>query len=93
LQTPLSTQQSRLHESTKQIGFIQQRLLRPKQEQFTLLVSKLNTVSPLATLERGYTVVKDDSGKVAPSTTALKTGDRVEIMFRDGSLPAKILDN
>ena len=92
LQTPLAAKQSRLHESVKQIGFIQQRLLTPKQERFKLLVSKLNTVSPLATLERGYAVVKDDSGKVAPSKTALKTDDRIEILFRDGSLSAKILD-
>jgi exodeoxyribonuclease VII large subunit len=51
----------------------------------------LNTVSPLATLERGYAVVRDSSsGQVSMDASALKPGDSVDIQLARGRLDATV---
>jgi exodeoxyribonuclease VII large subunit len=51
----------------------------------------LNAVSPLATLERGYAVVRDSSsGQVSMDASALKPGDSVDIQLARGRLDATV---
>lgn len=51
----------------------------------------LNTVSPLATLERGYAIVRDSSsGQVSMDASALKPGDSVDIQLARGRLDATV---
>lgn len=59
------------------------------QEKFYYTLSKLNTLSPLKTLERGYALVLKDE-KVISSTTDLHQGDKIEIKMKDGSKKAVI---
>ena len=54
------------------------------------LVSKLDTLSPLKTLTRGYSIVEDDS-KIIKSVKELKTGDKIDIRLVDGKKQAEIL--
>ena len=54
------------------------------------LVSKLETLSPLLTLKRGYTMTKVD-GKVISSSKKLNKKDKISIEFSDGSVDAEIL--
>jgi exodeoxyribonuclease VII large subunit len=51
----------------------------------------LNVLSPLATLERGYTIVSRD-GLVTPRAATLSPGDDVTIRFADGEAAARIAD-
>ena len=60
-----------------------------KQERFYYLVSKLNTLSPLTTLERGYAIILKDE-KVISKADDLKSGDKVEIKMKGGSQKAII---
>jgi exodeoxyribonuclease VII large subunit len=50
----------------------------------------LNAVSPLATLERGYAIVRDSSGQVRMDASALKPGDAVDIQLAHGRLDATV---
>lgn len=59
------------------------------QEKFYFTLSKLNTLSPLKTLERGYAIVLKDE-KVISLATDLESGDKVEIKMKDGMKKAII---
>jgi len=54
-------------------------------------ISQLNTVSPLATLARGYAIVKDEKGKVVTDIDNLNTDDTVEVRLDKGQFKAKVL--
>jgi exodeoxyribonuclease VII large subunit len=54
-------------------------------------ISQLNTVSPLATLARGYAIVKDEKGKVTTDTSLLNAGDVVDVRLDKGMFKAEVL--
>lgn len=54
------------------------------------LVSKLDTLSPLKTLTRGYSIVEQNN-KIIKSANGVKTGDKIDIRFTDGTKKAEIL--
>ena len=54
------------------------------------LISKLDALSPLKTLTRGYSIVETDN-KIIKSSTQLKTGDKIRLRFSDGQKNAEIL--
>ncbi len=66
------------------------KLLDNKSNKYLNLVSKLETLSPLLTLKRGYTLTKCE-GKVIDSSKKIKSGDDIEISFKDGKIDAKVL--
>ena len=54
-------------------------------------IAKLDTLSPLKTLTRGYSIAEHD-GKIVNSAKVLKTGDEIKLKFVDGVNTAKITD-
>lgn len=56
---------------------------------FVELVTKLDTMSPLKTLTRGYSIVEKD-GKIIKKSEQLKENDEINIRFSDGKRKAKI---
>ena len=60
-----------------------------RQEQFYYTVSKLNALSPLKTLERGYSIVLKDNKNIN-SIHQLKPHDEIEIHLKDGHCKAQI---
>ena len=54
------------------------------------LITKLDSLSPLKTLSRGYGIVEKD-GKVIKKTKDLKKGDNVDLRLEDGKVKAEIL--
>ena len=54
------------------------------------VVSKLDALSPLKTLTRGYSITQKD-GKIVKESKQLKTGDEINIKFLDGEKNAKII--
>ena len=65
-------------------------LIDKKANKYLQLVSKLETLSPLETIKRGYTMTKKDD-KVITSKKDLKKQDKIEITFQDGSIEAEVL--
>lgn len=55
------------------------------------IYTKLDSLSPLKTLARGYTLTTKD-GKLIKSSKALKKDDTITIRFEDGQNKAKILE-
>ena len=50
----------------------------------------LNSVSPLATLARGYAIVRDNHGRVLRNAADTVSGQSLEIQLADGRLPVKV---
>lgn len=55
------------------------------------LAQRLNALSPLATLQRGYSISRKTDGEVLSSTEQVSIGDRVEIQLTDGHLACRVL--
>lgn len=68
---------------------LQKHLLQPAQERLQLLSAKLDLVSPLKILTRGYTIVTQNE-KVVRSVTLLDKNDEINVRFADGSVVANI---
>ena len=55
------------------------------------LITKLDSLSPLKTLARGYSVTMDTSGKVVNSVKEIQKDDELTIRFQDGSTNVKVI--
>ena len=64
-------------------------LLDKKANKYLQIISKLETLSPLLTLKRGYTITKV-GGKVIDSALSLKKNDLLEVEFSDGIVKAEV---
>ena len=65
--------------------------LRTGRNRTASLGEKLSAMNPEAVLERGYTLIRTEEGRVASSAAEIREGDRVELAFRDGTATAEIL--
>ena len=65
-------------------------ILDNKSNKYLQLVSKLETLSPLLTLKRGYTITKKDN-KVISSSKKLSKGDKLDIEFSDGIINTEVI--
>lgn len=63
-----------------------------EKNRYIKLVSTLDSISPLKTLERGYTMVQDENNNIVRSSDKIKKDDKIKIIFKDGSRNAQILD-
>lgn len=54
------------------------------------LAGKLESLSPLGVLARGYSITQDERGRVVRSAEQLNTGDIVALRFAEGQATAKI---
>jgi len=64
--------------------------LKEKKTYMVEWITKLDTLSPLKTLTRGYTIVSYE-GKMVNSSKTLKKGDKIDLRFADGQTKAEIL--
>ena len=65
-------------------------LFDKKKNKYINILSKLETLSPLKTLQRGYSITKKDN-KVLTSIKELKKGDNINIELHDGNIDAKVV--
>jgi len=68
---------------------LQQHLLQPSQEKLQLLGAKLDLVSPLKILTRGYAIVTQNE-QVVRSVNVLNKDDEINVRLADGSAVANI---
>ncbi|MBQ9429570.1 MAG: hypothetical protein IJU41_08520, partial [Clostridia bacterium] len=52
--------------------------------------AKLDALSPLSILSRGYAVATDETGTVIKTVEQVKTGERIAVRLQNGSLTANI---
>jgi exodeoxyribonuclease VII large subunit len=54
--------------------------------------AKLVALSPVQTLERGYAIVRTDSGDVVASSSGISAGTHVDVTLADGGFGARVED-
>ena len=86
-----------INSARQTLDFLEQRLdgairlsLYSEKQAVLLASAKLEAVSPLATLARGYAIIRDQDGTLRSSVGELSVGDRVEIQLQDGMSEAEI---
>ena len=65
-------------------------ILKEKKAYMIEWISKLDALSPLKTLSRGYSIVQKDN-KMVKTVKELKQGDNIKLRLTDGEKEAKIL--
>jgi exodeoxyribonuclease VII large subunit len=80
--TDLSRTQKRLGQSTE-------RVVVRKRSAIGTAAARLNALSPLATLSRGYVVARDADGGALTSVRQFKPGLDFELLLRDGKVNAE----
>lgn len=66
--------------------------LGDKENKFAMLLGKLNALSPLAVMQRGYAVAKESGGKIIKSVSQISANDDVKIEFADGNAVCKVCE-
>ena len=67
-----------------------QQLLEQKSHQYLQKISKLETLNPLLTLKRGYTIVKRKD-HVLSTAKEVKSKEKLSLEFQDGSIQVEVL--
>ena len=95
LQSPMGY----LEQRRKSLTLLQNRLVAAENQmisrnnqRFIALTAKLDAMSPLKVLTRGYAMAQKDDGEVVRSVTQLNTGDSIHVAFSDGSISATVTD-
>ena len=83
--------QSLEHLKSRLIGAQMQQIQRKKQR-YIGNTAKLDAMSPLKVLTRGYSIVSADDGTIVRSVRQTAPGREVQVMLSDGSLRATVSD-
>jgi exodeoxyribonuclease VII large subunit len=83
----------RLAEQNQRLRRAMTHLLERRQADLRHAGHALHTVSPLATLERGYAIVFDASGQVLRSAQNVAVGTRLRARLADGELPLRVSED
>jgi exodeoxyribonuclease VII large subunit len=88
-----------LQQRHKQLELLTNRLIAAENQiiarnnhRFIGLTSKLDAMSPLKVLTRGYSMVQDREGEVIRSVSQVEIGQRVDVKLSDGSFSATVMD-
>ena len=68
------------------------RIVDGKNRQFVALTSKLDAMSPLKVLTRGYSMTQTDGGEVVKSVSQVQKGDTIRVTLSDGTIQAAVTD-
>lgn len=70
----------------------QNQAISQKKQRYIAAVSKLDAMSPLKVLTRGYSMAQTSAGEVLRSVHQVELGERVSIRLTDGILSATVMD-
>jgi len=95
LQSPLGY----LEQKQKTLALLKNRLVAAqnqnisrKSERYIALIAKLDAMSPLKVLTRGYAMAHKSDGSVLRTVKETKLGERITVRLHDGSLSTTVMD-
>jgi exodeoxyribonuclease VII large subunit len=83
--------QTKVKQLKQRLIYAKQNHLQHKNKLFVHVIEQLQLVSPLATIARGYGVVRDKDRKVVSSVTQVSTDNEISVQISDGVIKAKVL--
>jgi exodeoxyribonuclease VII large subunit len=84
----LHREATRLQEKLRSLAH---KALAARKQRFEGLVGKLDTLSPLRVLARGYSVTFDTRGRAVRSASEVQPGEQVRVRLHEGELAARVL--
>ncbi|WDE12700.1 exodeoxyribonuclease VII large subunit [Thalassomonas haliotis] len=78
-------------QNEQRLSYAIKRIYRQKGEQFASIIEQLHIVSPLATLARGYSIVRDEKGNILRDSQQVKGGDEIAVQLSKGQIKARVL--
>ncbi|KJY85091.1 exodeoxyribonuclease VII large subunit [Vibrio galatheae] len=94
LQSPVkqfAEQRTRMQRLEQKLLDAMDRKLLNARHQLAIGAEKLDTVSPLATLKRGYSITQTAQGHVVTQTEQIKTGDTLVTRLSDGEVRSTVI--
>ena len=88
-----------LEQKQRQLELMKNRLIAAENQniarntqRYIALTAKLDAMSPLKVLTRGYSMAQNDRGEVIRSVSQVELGERIGISFSDGKVFATVMD-
>lgn len=88
----LQQQRKNLELLTNRLVSAQNQNITQKNQQYIAAVSKLDAMSPLKVLSRGYAMTTKEQGEVVRSVKQVEPGERITISLSDGRLSATVIN-
>ena len=95
LQSPdgyIQQRQKSLELLTNRLVSAQTNQINRKHQQYIALTAKLDAMSPLKVLTRGYAMAQTQGGEVLKSVSQVERGERITVSLSDGNLSATVMD-
>ena len=67
-----------------------EKIISAKRFEFSISAAKLDSISPLNTLARGYAIVQESSGRALSSIDGISIGDIIDIRLSNGVIEANV---
>ncbi|OAG27345.1 exodeoxyribonuclease VII large subunit [Thermodesulfatator autotrophicus] len=97
LKRRLKDPRQKIKESQEKVHLLKRRLdvsflrrLEDKQNKLFSLIKQLESLSPLAVLARGYSIVRKSSGQVIKEAQEVLPGEELDILLHQGKLRVKV---
>ena len=87
----LNISQGQLSNLTDRLVTVEAASRREQSARLGNIAAKLDALSPLATLQRGFSIVADAEGHILTSTDAIEPGDQIRARLSKGSLVAQVM--
>lgn len=68
-------------------------LLEKEKMKLKMNAKSLNLVDPINVLQRGFVLVKNSSGRIVKSVQDVSVNEVLNVSFKDGSVPTKVIKN
>jgi exodeoxyribonuclease VII large subunit len=86
----LNRKQQQIRQCQQQLERAALRLFQQRRDRLLYSRHLLHSVSPLAVLERGYAIVRNDRNQVVKSTAELTRGEPVRVRLAQGEFTAQV---
>ena len=82
--------QDALRRVSERLVSVMQQDLKQRRDNLEHAAQTLNVVSPLATLGRGYSIVRDNNGNILRDASNVNPGDTISARVARGEMTAKV---
>ena len=90
--TYLQRKQEQLKGLQNRLSSAQVQQLQRNKERYVASAAKLDAMSPLKVLSRGYAMVQTEDGEILRSVSQIEAGDRISVSLGDGQIRAEVLN-
>ena len=87
----IKQQQQRVKQNEKRLIHAMHNSMQHNSEQFVHLIEQLQLVSPLATIARGYSVIRNKDNEVITKMAQVSVNEEISVQLSDGKVQAKVI--